>query len=478
MPRLVSPTAENARAVRERYYGNPALFMTEILGMDLDDWQRELCDEFHTNDRFAVSSGHSSGKTALTAGLIQYFIAVHPDPQIIVTANTELQLRQKTWRELAKWHQKSLLKDWFTWTATTFSLKGAEETWFAAAVPNTPHSAESFAGAHEKYMLLIFDEASAIDRAIWETAEGATATEGGYRKWLVFGNPTRIDGAFFDCFHRRKNRWRTKHLDTRNCKYADQSQIQQWLEDYGEDSDFFRVRVRGLFPSESVVQLIGYGAAVDAAKRVIEDHAYQFAPKIIGVDVARYGDDATVITRRQGLKVFPQIVLRGKNTMEVANTVAHEIMEWAPNAVFVDETGLGAGVVDRLRDLSFRGVVGVNGAGSPSEKRYLNKRAEMWSEMAKWISTADIPDEQELIDELTGPEYYFNARGLLQLEAKEAMKKRGLPSPDRADSLALTFAHPVMAELPERHLTQAEKDWRHITGIDTEYGRVFNMDDC
>ena len=207
---MIAPTAENAKAVKNRYYGNPALFMEEILAMDLDDWQREMCDNFHQSDRFAVSSGHSSGKTAFTAGIIQYFLAVHPDPQVICTANTELQLRQKTWRELAKWHNKSLLKDWFTWTATTFALKGAEETWFAAAVPNTPHSAESFAGAHEKYMLLIFDEASAIERAIWETAEGATATEGGYRKWLVFGNPTRNDGAFFECFHSRSHRWQTK----------------------------------------------------------------------------------------------------------------------------------------------------------------------------------------------------------------------------------------------------------------------------
>jgi len=471
---MIAPTPENAKAVRERYYGKPALFLEEILGMELDDWQREMCNDFHQHDRFAVSSGHSSGKTALTAGIIQYFLAVHPDPQVIVTANTELQLRQKTWRELAKWHNRSLLKDWFSWTATTFALKGAEETWFAAAVPNTAHSAESFAGAHEKYMLLIFDEASAIERAIWETAEGATATEGGYRKWLAFGNPTRNDGAFFECFHSRAHRWQTRYLDTRSCKYADKTQIEAWAEDFGEDSDFFRVRVRGLFPNQSVVQLIGYGTARAAATRKVDDLAYEFAPKIIGVDVARFGDDATVITRRQGLHVWPQIVMRGKNTMEVANCVAQEIMDWSPQAVFVDETGLGAGVVDRLGQLNFT-VTGVNAGSKADSTKFLNKRIEMWSDMADWLKLGQIPDNQDLIDEMTSPEYWFTPVGKMQLEGKDSLKKRGMSSPDRADSLALTFAYPVQATAPEKFLSQSEKDWRALTGVDSGVG--YNIED-
>ena len=464
MVKQIAPTPENAAELRKRYYGKPALFLEEILGMDLDRWQRELCGEFHEYDRFAFSSGHSSGKTAIVAGIIQYFIAVHPDPQIITTANTELQLRQKTWRELAKWHNRSLIKDWFSWTATTFALKGAEETWFAAAVPNTPHGAEGFAGAHEKYILQIFDEASAIERIIWETAEGATATEGGYRKWLVFGNPTRSDGAFFDCFHKNRHRWRVKHLDTRTCKYADQGQIKDWEEDYGEDSDFFRVRVRGLFPKESIVQLIGRGLVGDARKRVLSEAVYDFAPKILSVDVARFGDDSTVITRRQGLKVFEQKVLVGKSTMETASEVAFIAQDWFPQAVFVDETGIGAGVVDRLRQLGVK-VVGVNGSDKPSDPKYLNKRIEMWDAMKEWLVNADIPDAQTLEDDLTSPEYFYNNKGKMQLESKDSMKKRGLPSPDRGDSLAMSFAYPVMATTGDRVLTQAEKDWREVTGF-------------
>ena len=445
--------------------------------MALDGWQRELCEQFHARDRFAVASGHSSGKSALTAGLIQYFLAVHPDPQVIVTANTQQQLREKTWRELAKWHQKSLVRDWFAWTATQFALKECPETWFASAVPNTPHSSESFAGAHEKYMLLIFDEASAIDQAIWEVAEGATPTPGGYRKWLVFGNPTRTEGAFFECFHSRRHRWHCKQLDTRTCRYADQDQIAQWAEDYGEDSDFFRVRVRGEFPAVSVAQLIGRELAQAAASRVVEDATYMYAPKIIGVDVARFGDDATVITRRQGQKVWPQRVLRGLNTMAVATATAREILDWNPQAVFVDETGLGAGVVDRLTQMGFR-PIGVNGAAkSDDAKRHLNKRAEVWSIMAEWLRGADIPADEELLADLTGPEYFYTPKGQVQIEGKDSMKKRGLASPDRADSLALTFAYPIATPVPEANLPQPEQDWRAVTGYDQQHGVAIVLED-
>jgi len=415
--------------------------MEEILGMELDSWQRELCDDFHLYDRFAVSSGHSSGKTALTAGLIQYFIAVHCDPQIIVTANTELQLRQKTWRELAKWHNRSLLRDWFVWTATTFSFKDAPETWFASAVPNTPHSAESFAGAHEKFMLLIFDEASAIDRAIWETAEGATATEGGYRKWLVFGNPTRVDGAFAECFGKNRHRWRGVNIDTRGCRYSDQAQIEQWAADYGEDSDFFKVRVLGEFPRANSNSFISRDD-VDACVAYGYDD-YEMHGKIMAVDVARFGSDSSVIMRRQGRKVFPPTEYRGLDTMELSNMVIEQIIEWRPDVVVVDEVGIGAGVVDRLRQLKYGNIVSSfnGGAVSIDKKMYVNRRAETWGIMREALrERIDLPDHRQLINDLSAPEYGFSSKQQLQLEKKEDMRRRGLSSPDFGDALAMTYA--------------------------------------
>lgn len=456
----VPATATNAKQVIARYYGKPALFLEEVLGMELDGWQRELCDLFHKHDRFAVASGHSSGKSALTAGLIQYFIAVHDDPQIIVTANTQQQLREKTWRELAKWHGKSLIKDWFKWTATQFSLAAAPETWFASAVPNTPHSSESFAGAHEKYMLQIFDEASAIEQIIWEVAEGATPAPGGYRKWLVFGNPTRNDGAFHACFHAMRHRWHTMQLDTRGCKYADQAQIQRWAEDYGEDSDFFRVRVLGQFPARSDRQFIGNDLVQGAVDRDLTLEQYAFSPVVMGVDVARFGGDQSVIVLRQGLKVGLVKKHRDLRTTELASIVAELLDRHKPQACFIDEGSMGAGVIDRLVQLNRR-VTAVNfGSKAGADSQYANKRAEMWGRLRDWLPNGDIPDDRELRDDLVGPEYGFDRKERILLEKKEDMRRRGLASPDCGDALALTFAEFVAApDMPVDEYEYEEADY-------------------
>lgn len=440
----VAATAQNAQQIMARYYGQPALFCEEVLGMELDGWQRDLCNEFHAHDRHAVASGHSSGKSALSAGLILYFIATHPDPAIIVTANTAGQLRDKTWRELAKWHGNSLLKDWFDWSATRYALKAAPETWFASAVPNTPHSAESFAGAHAKHILMIFDEASAIDEAIWEVAEGATAEPGGYRKWLVWGNPTRNSGSFHRCFHAMRHRWRCRQIDTRGCKYADQDQIRQWAEDYGENSDFFRVRVLGQFPSQSDRQFIASSLVDKAAKTELLQESYYFAPKVLGVDVARFGDDQSVITLRQGLRQAWLRKFRGLDTMQLASLVAEEIKKEHPGAVFVDEGAMGAGVIDRLRQLGHQSVIGINFGSKAAGENYANKRAEMWGRMREWLEHGQLVDDQELVADLVGPEYGYDRKDRILLEKKEDMKRRGLASPDCADALALTFAEHVM----------------------------------
>lgn len=476
----ISFTGENAKVLRRDYYGHPAEFLKDIVRMDLDTWQKEVCDEFHTYDRFAISSGHSSGKSALAVGLIKYFLTMHPHPQVIVTANTELQLKQKTWRELAKWHKKSLLTDWFDWSATKFSIKGAADTWFAAAVPNTEHNSESFAGAHEKYILQIFDEASLIPQVIYDVAEGATATEGGYRKWLLFGNPTLNTGAFYDaCFGSRSHRWHKKVLDTRTCKYSDKAQIKEWAEDYGEDSDFFRVRVKGLPPEQSITTLIGRRLAEMAAKRNLQEESYFYAPKVLSVDTARFGDDETVITFRQGLLVHWQKSFRGLNEMDLAQKIANEINDNSPNAVFFDTTGgYGAGACDRLRQLGYE-VMEVNFASRDGiDDQYQNMRISMWDQTRKWLETGSIPDDEKLIRDLTTPEFMYNRMtGKKQLESKEDIKKRLGRSPDRADSLVVSFAYPVRPEEPERFLTQAEKDWRHITGMANDgNATAFNLE--
>lgn len=469
MPAQIKDTPEEAKKVFKRYYRDPALFMEEILRMDLDTWQREICDEFHNYDRFAISSGHSSGKSAVTAGLIIFFMTHHPSPQIIVTANTENQLKQKTWRELAKWHKKSLIKNWFNWTATSFQRVGNEETWFAAAVPQTEHNSEAFAGAHERYVLQIFDEASAIPGSIYEVAEGATATEGGYRKWFLFGNPTQNAGEFYEsCFGRQTHRWHRKVLDTRTCKYADQEQIKRWEEDYGEDSDFFRVRVLGLPPQQSITTLIAQADVDLAYGRNIPLESYYHAPKILGVDCARFGDDETVLCYRQGLKLHWIRAYRGLNEIEIANKVAKAIREVLPQMTFFDNTGgYGAGAYDIVKNLGYTAIPINFSAKKEVDEKYLNMRMQMWDGIREWIAghAVSLPADADLARELVVPEYFYNkSNGKKQLEAKEDIKEKLGRSPDRADALALTFAYPVAPVEEKEMLTQAEKDWRIVTG--------------
>jgi len=413
-----------------------------------DDWQAaqmiRVGEKIRANPtdyaiREAIASGHGIGKTAEVAWLVNWAMATRPHLSGVVTANTTNQLSTKTWREIALWQKRSLVGHWFVWSATRFYHKEHPETWFVAAVPNTEHNSEAFAGLHATHSMIIYDEASGIPDKIWEVTEGAMTDP--RAMWFVYGNPTRNTGRFKDCFERDKMRWTTRHIDSRTCQMTNKKELQEWLDTYGEDSDFFRVRVRGQFPKLAVTQFIATDI-VDAGMRFeIELEAYFAMPIVLGVDVARYGDDKTVVSIRQGRKLLTQLKWRELNTMEVAERVATLMREFKPQATFVDAVGIGAGVVDRLRQLNYE-VIEVNaGSKAMDNETYYNKRAEMWGRMREWIRDgADIPQDQDLRDALTGIEFSFDDKERIRLERKQDMKKRGQESPDEGDSLAHTFA--------------------------------------
>lgn len=403
--------------------------------------------------RLAVASGHGIGKTALVAWIILWFISTRPNPQIVVTANTGTQLKTKTWRELAKWHLLAVNSHWFEWSATQFKLKDRPSTWFATAVPWSEHNSSAFAGTHEAHVLMIFDEASEIADAIWTVAEGALTTgalKGNTTIWLAFGNPTQNTGRFRQCWTKFRKRWLTFNVDSRTAKKADKNLIQEWLEDWGEDSDFFRVRVRGLPPRVGPKQFIG-NDVVEAAqarfKQIEDKHIPSSTPKLMGVDVARQGSGQTVIIKRRGRKMHKDIKrLRIPDLMQVASLVAAQINEWDPDIVFIDAVGMGAGVFDRLIQLGYTNVVAVYSGEQKSVAQpevHYNVRIEMWDRMKEWLKTGAIPDDKELYEDLIGPELLYDLKMRMRLERKEDMEKRGLPSPDTADALALTFAQPV-----------------------------------
>ena len=413
-----------------------------------DKWQVEqlssigkrLKEDPDATIRDATASGHGIGKTAETSWLIQWCMSTRPHLTGVVTANTMSQLSTKTWRELALWWKRLLNRHWFKWAATKFWHKDHPETWYVSAVPNSEHNSEAFAGLHGEHKIIIFDEASAIPDKIWEVTEGAMTDPRSF--WFVFGNPTRNTGRFKNCFTTDVKRWVTRHIDSRTCKMTNKAELEEWIEAYGEDSDFVRVRILGQFPRAGAMQFIPSDTVERAMLGEVPYEAYCLVPIVIGVDVARYGDDKSVIAVRQGRKLHELRKFRGINTMQLAAEVVSCMKDHGgAAAVFVDGVGVGAGVVDRLQMLG-HAVIEVNGGETAlDDVTFYNKTAECWSRMRDWIKGADLPaKDNEMRLALIGREYYFDDRERIRLERKQDCKKRGLESPDEADAIAYTFA--------------------------------------
>lgn len=421
-------------------------------------WQREVLESIGERLRAgaadagevireAVASGHGIGKSALVSWLIKWALDTREDTRGVVTANTDTQLRTKTWPEVAKWHELSLTRDWFKHTATALfsTAPGHDKTWRMDAVPWSETNTEAFAGLHNegKRLLLIFDEASAIADKVWEVAEGALTDEGTEIIWGVFGNATRATGRFRECFRKMKHRWRHRQIDSRTVEGTNKAELDRLVADYGEDSDLVKVRVRGVFPVLSARQFISE-ADVDAAfGKHLRPEQYEFAPKILTCDPAWEGDDMLEIGLRQGLMFKLLLTLpKNDNDVHVANVLARLEDEHGADAVFVD-MGYGTGIVSVGRTLG-RDWMLVNFGAASNDVGYLNKRAEMWGAVKTWLKEGGaLPPDQQLRDDLLGPETVPRMDGKVQLESKKDMKARGLPSPGKGDALALSFAYPV-----------------------------------
>ncbi len=399
----------------------------------------------------SIASGHGIGKSALVAWIVLWAMSTRVDTKAVVTANTEAQLRTKTWPELAKWHRMMLHADWFTFTATSIYSADPrhEKTWRADAIPWSDSNTEAFAGLHNKgkRVLLVFDEASAISDTVWEVAEGALTDEDTEIIWCAFGNPTRNTGRFRECFGRFAHRWTHQQIDSRTVPGTNKIQIDKWIADYGEDSDFVRVRVKGMFPRAGSMQFIASDIVEAAATR--ESVSTPADPLVMSVDVARFGEDESRIGFRRGrdARSIPAETLRGVDTMTLAARAAELAIKYHPDAIFIDETGVGGGVVDRMRQLGFV-VIGVNNGAradaQPEGDMVANKGAECYAKMRQWLRDGGaIENDPDLRSQLESREYGYNANNQIVLEKKDDMKKRGLSSPDRADQLALTFAYPV-----------------------------------
>ena len=416
-----------------------------------DDWQREQLmdigkafeDDPRSRVQEAIASGHGIGKSCQTSWIILWAMSTQPMMNGWVTANTQEQLTSKTWRELSIWHDRMINRHWFKWSATSFQHVEHGEKWQIKALTWTEHNSEAFAGTHNIPMtLLIMDEASAIADSIWTVAAGGQTD--GRVMWLVFGNPTKNTGRFRECFGKYKHRWKGRQIDSRTCKMTNKELLAEWEQDWGEDSDDFRVRVRGEFPRFGTGQLISAEDVTRARENSLKSDEYVFFNIVIGVDVARYGADESVMVVRQGRKIIDWKTFSGLNNIQVGMRTAELYRKHGSvGTILVDEVGLGAGVVDYLQTAGYP-CLGVNaGSKADEDKRFYNKRAEMWYRMKEWFDgSPDIPDDAILADQCAALEYSYDMKERIKLETKDRLKERlpSLGSPDRADALSITFA--------------------------------------
>ena len=410
--------------------------------------------------RMAVSSGRGIGKSALVSWLVIWMLSTRIGSTTIVSANSETQLRSVTWAEITKWLALSLNSHWFEVSATRVmpakwltelverDLKKGTRYWGVEGRLWSEENPDAYAGVHNfDGVMLIFDEASGISDAIWAVAAGFFTENTPNRFWMAFSNPRRNTGYFYEAFNAKRDFWRNKVVDARSVEGTDKAVYEQLIQEYGPDSVQAHVEVYGEFPSAGDDQFIPVYLVDDATQRPRYKDAT--APIIIGVDPARFGADATVIAVRQGRDLNLIKRYRGDDTMEIVGRVIEAIEEFNPTLVVIDEGGLGAGIVDRLKEQRYKQVKGVNfGNKSTKPIMYGNKRAEMWGNMREWLKTASVPTDKLLKSDLTSPKVKPDSKGTIFLEGKKEMKARGLASPDAADAIAVTFAYPVGNRTP------------------------------
>ncbi len=429
-------------------------------------WQRDVLrsigDHIKANQgqlqmdtlRQAVSSGRGIGKSALVSWLILWMLTTRIGATVIVSANSEAQLRSVTWGELSKWAAMAINTHWWEISATKLlpaqwltelverDLKKGTRYWSAEGKLWSEENPDSYAGVHNHDgMMVIFDEASGIPDAIWSVGAGFFTENILDRYWFAFSNPRRNTGYFFECFNSKRNFWKTRNIDARTVEGTDKQVYEQIIAEYGEDSSQARIEVYGEFPSAGEDQFISPMLVDEAQAR--PKYQDTSAPIIVGVDPARSGADSTVILARQGRDIISIKRYQGEDTMTIVGRVIEAIEEFRPALTVIDEGGLGYGILDRLTEQRYK-VRGVNfGWKSSKPIMWGNRRAEMWGAMREWLRTASIPADRQLKSDLIGPTKKPDSKGTIFLEGKKEMKARGLASPDAADALAVTFAFPV-----------------------------------
>lgn len=463
------------------YADNPVDFVEDVIRAKPDANQRDILNSVARYPMTSVRSGHGIGKSAVESWLAIWFLTTRPYPKIPCTAPTQHQLWDILWAEIAKWlrNNPALAND-LIWTKEKVYMKGHPEEWFA--VGRTASKPDALQGFHADHVLYIIDEASGVKDEIFEPILGALSTEGS--KLVMCGNPTKITGFFYDSHHKNREQFNAMHIDGRSSSRVDQDFVDTIIDMFGEDSNVFRVRVAGEFPRalpDSFIPMEWAERASEAKAPEIE----QVTRVDIGIDVARYGDDSSVISPILDRRVQEEPeVYHHNDTMQLTGMAVICVKKyarahpWAEIHVKIDCDGLGVGVFDRLMELKeqiveeierereglyedddappvmsldivechFGGEGGTVNDADPVE--YQTSTGLMWGAVREALRTQSLklwPDDKQ-ISQLSNRRYVVNSAGKIELEKKEAMKKRGLSSPDMGDALALALYDPLVSD--------------------------------
>jgi len=453
-----------------RYRDDPALFVTEVLGATPYPYQAEFLNALATGERkMSVRSGHGTGKSTTASWAMLWFVLLRFPNKVVVTAPTSGQLFDALFAELKRWINElpDQLKVLLTVKADRVELTAASSEAFISARTSRAETPEALAGVHSANVLLVVDEASGVPEKVFEAAAGSMS--GHAATTILMSNPTRSSGTFFESQTRMASSWWTRRWSCVDSPLVSEEFVDEMRARYGEESNAFRIRVLGEFPMADDDTIIPFHLADSAIKRDIE--VTPDAKPIWGLDVARFGADKTALCKRYGNVVTEISSWQGLDLMQTVGRVMAEYEglspSMRPSEILVDSIGVGGGVVDRLRELGAP-VRGINVGEAPAMGgTYMNLRAELWFKTKGWLEdrSCKIPNDDQLLAELTSIRYAFTPSGKMKAESKDDMRKRGLKSPDLADALCLTMASDAATALSGSMSTWKKEIRRNLRGI-------------
>lgn len=451
----------------DNYWDNPVWFAEDMMNFHADKWQSDVLMALAESPKVSVRSGQGVGKTGLESIVVTWYLCTRPFPKVIATAPSRQQLYDVLWAEISKWLSSSKIESLLEWTKTKIYMKGYSERWWATA--KTATRPENMQGFHEDYMLFVVDEASGVADPIMEAILGTLT---GYEnKLLMCGNPTRTSGTFYDSHNRDRDLYKTFKVSSLDSPRTSKDNIEMLRRKYHEGSDVWRVRVEGEFPKGESDSLISLEYAETATLTKI-NNIYNNFTLHIGADIARFGNDESVIAPRIGNKVFDLLTYAKKDTMETTGNILraadkfkNEYKHINKVKIKVDDDGLGGGVTDRLNEvirqerLDYEVIPIKNGSKANDEEHYSDKSAEMWGNMRDMLEenftnfvqgkepTIELPNNDKLIKQLSNRKFRIDSKGRIDLEKKEEMKKRIGESPDLADAVIYSFAENGISDL-------------------------------